>query len=545
MKKILLIILIVGMISITGAYAADEENITNAIEDGVAWLVDQQETDGSWPAYWEDVATTGLGVLKLCDYANDLQVDPFSEDFIYNESVIDGLNYLFLNLSTVDIGMQNHTTGATGTMDNPDVNANGFGIYASGHSYPFDVYDTGIVLSAISACGSLDRVANVSGNVTTHGAIAQDMVDWLAWAQSDSHKDNGSVACGEGGWSYGALDNNGDGNGTSNFGPDNSNSGYAVLGLAYAQDSGLIVPDWVKTELNAYIECIQETDNNSVNFGGSWYEHRGDVIGVNILKTGNLIFEMAFVGDTPDTPRVVNALAYLEAHWNDTSGANQPPGWGGDPAQYQTMFTTMKGLEYMGVDTFGDSEIDWFEDFTDAIVDQQEADGSWILSSGRGNPVIITEWALLVLEKASPPPPVKEVFVDIKPGSCPNSFNTKNKGVLPVAVLGIEDFDVTTIDPATIVLSREGIDENVSLLRWSFEDVATPFEGELCECHELTGDGYLDLSLKFDTQELVDKLNLTDIAGETKRLILTGKLKEEFGGTAINGEDCLRILAKK
>ncbi|MCK5629425.1 MAG: hypothetical protein KAI26_02300, partial [Nanoarchaeota archaeon] len=246
----------------------------------------------------------------------------------------------------------------------------------------------------------------------------------------------------------------------------------------------------------------------------------------------------------PDTPRVVNALAYLEAHWNDTSGGNQPPGWGGDPAQYQTMFTTMKGLEYMGIDTFGNATIDWFDDFTDAIVDQQEADGSWIHSSGRGNPVIITEWALLVLEKASPPPPVKEVFVDIKPGSCPNSFNTKNKGVLPVAVLGIEDFDVTTIDPATIVLSREGIDENVSLLRWSFEDVATPFEGELCECHELRGEGYLDLALKFDTQELVDKLNLTGIAGETK-LILTGKLKEEFGGTAINGEDCLRILAKK
>lgn len=85
------------MISITGAYAAEEENITAAIENGVAWLVDQQETDGSWPAYYyEDVATTGLGVLKLCDYAQDLQVDPFSEDFIYNESVIRWLKLSFL-----------------------------------------------------------------------------------------------------------------------------------------------------------------------------------------------------------------------------------------------------------------------------------------------------------------------------------------------------------------------------------------------------------------------------------------------------------------
>jgi len=133
------------------------------------------------------------------------------------------------------------------------------------------------------------------------------------------------------------------------------------------------------------------------------------------------------------------------------------------------------------------------------------------------------------------------VYVDIKPGSCPNPLNPKSRGVLTVAVLGTEDFDVTTIDPASILLAREGCeDSGVEPLRWNYEDVATPFEGELCDCHDLNGDGYLDLILKFKTQELVATLNLGEVAGEIP-LILTGNLKEEEGGTPIKGSDCIKI----
>ncbi|MHC4648611.1 MAG: hypothetical protein ACYTBJ_24405, partial [Planctomycetota bacterium] len=38
-----------------------------------------------------------------------------------------------------------------------------------------------------------------------------------------------------------------------------------------------------------------------------------------------------------------------------------------------------------------------------------------------------------------------QVAVDIKPGSCPNPLNLASRGVLPVAVLGSEDFDVSSI----------------------------------------------------------------------------------------------------
>jgi carboxypeptidase T len=137
---------------------------------------------------------------------------------------------------------------------------------------------------------------------------------------------------------------------------------------------------------------------------------------------------------------------------------------------------------------------------------------------------------------------VIQVPIDIKPCSCPNPLNVKSKGVLPLAVLGTKDFDVATIDPTTIRLSREDVKGTVAPIRWSYEDVATPFEGELCGCHALMDDGYMDLSLKFDTQALVSTLKLKDIIENTIPFTLTGNLKKEFGGIPIKGQDCIQIL---
>jgi len=137
------------------------------------------------------------------------------------------------------------------------------------------------------------------------------------------------------------------------------------------------------------------------------------------------------------------------------------------------------------------------------------------------------------------------VNVDFKPSSCPNSLNVNRKGVLSVAILGNVDFHVRTIDPPAIKITREGIDEEVSPLRWAYEDVATPNEGELCECLELNGDGYLDLTLKFDRKEVAEALKLRQVLKQTIRLTIRGNLKEEYGGTPIEGKDCVRLKVKK
>jgi len=126
--------------------------------------------------------------------------------------------------------------------------------------------------------------------------------------------------------------------------------------------------------------------------------------------------------------------------------------------------------------------------------------------------------------------------IDIKPGSCPNSLNIKSKGVLTVAVLGTEDFDVTAIDPASIRLA------GVAPIRSSIEDVSTPLLEKQyeCDCISEGEDGIDDLTLKFNTQEIISALG--EVAdGDELVLPLTGELSN---GTPIEGDDCIIILSK-
>jgi len=131
-------------------------------------------------------------------------------------------------------------------------------------------------------------------------------------------------------------------------------------------------------------------------------------------------------------------------------------------------------------------------------------------------------------------PEVLTVGLDVKPGSCPNPLNVKNKGVLPVAVVGTPEFDITTIDLASVRLA------GVAPIRSSFEDVATPADGGECECTTAGPDGHIDLSLKFNTEDIVSAIG--EVAdGEVLELTLTGGLLD---GTAIEGADCIVIIAK-
>jgi hypothetical protein len=125
--------------------------------------------------------------------------------------------------------------------------------------------------------------------------------------------------------------------------------------------------------------------------------------------------------------------------------------------------------------------------------------------------------------------------LDIKPGSCPNPVNVKSKGVLPVAILGTEEFDASTIDPASVRLN------DIEPIRSSLEDVGAPLtDPNECECTTDGPDGFIDLSLKFKTQDIVESLgevNTDDIL----MLPLTGVLND---GTSIEGEDCILIVGR-
>ncbi len=127
------------------------------------------------------------------------------------------------------------------------------------------------------------------------------------------------------------------------------------------------------------------------------------------------------------------------------------------------------------------------------------------------------------------------VDVDIKPGSCPNPLNVKSKGVLPVAVLGSQDFDVNSIDIASIRLA------GVAPIRSSLEDAGTPLvDANECECSTEGPDGFPDLTLKFETQMIVEAIGEVD-HGDVLVLELTGVLSDE---TPIEGSDCVIIRGR-
>ena len=135
--------------------------------------------------------------------------------------------------------------------------------------------------------------------------------------------------------------------------------------------------------------------------------------------------------------------------------------------------------------------------------------------------------------------------LDIKPGSCPNPLNRKSHGVIPVALMSTEQVDVTQVDIATLRISRaDGIGGEVAPHEGPpgphtvFGDAATPFEGEWCGCHDLEGDGIVDVKMKFKTDDVVAGLDLWSAVGTTE-LVVTGQLLD---GTEFFAEDCVHFV---
>ncbi len=134
----------------------------------------------------------------------------------------------------------------------------------------------------------------------------------------------------------------------------------------------------------------------------------------------------------------------------------------------------------------------------------------------------------LFIDNLAVTPIVMPVTIDIKPGSDPNSICLNDSGLLPVAILGTADFDVTTTTTNVSTIELGGADlatrgsKKAPKLAYSFEDV--------------NEDGYMDLMTFFKVQMLVDAGALTDM---TTELALTAKL---YDATPILGADSVRVV---
>jgi len=118
---------------------------------------------------------------------------------------------------------------------------------------------------------------------------------------------------------------------------------------------------------------------------------------------------------------------------------------------------------------------------------------------------------------------LRNVGIDIKPGSDPNSINLGSNGVVPVAILGSVDFDAATVNPLTVTLAGAAAKlKGHSGNSGSLEDV--------------NGDGYLDLVVQVYTTSLL----LTP--GDTEAVL---NAYTYTGLTFLTGSDVIRIVPPK
>ena len=114
---------------------------------------------------------------------------------------------------------------------------------------------------------------------------------------------------------------------------------------------------------------------------------------------------------------------------------------------------------------------------------------------------------------------IVRVAIDIKPGDFPNSINLRSNGVVPVAILGSSSFDVSQVDPASLVLAGAKV-KAIGKGKYS------------CHGEDVNRDGRTDLVCQFQTSELV-------VRPGDSMVVLEGTT---FAGGRFRGEDTIRIV---
>ncbi|UCB61183.1 MAG: hypothetical protein JSW72_03805 [Candidatus Bathyarchaeota archaeon] len=158
------------------------------------------------------------------------------------------------------------------------------------------------------------------------------------------------------------------------------------------------------------------------------------------------------------------------------------------------------------------------------------------------------EGALLLSLLASGPvtvhlrvgPYLAQATTDVLPGVWPNTINIASSGTFEVALCGTELFDVTMIDPTTVVLYDFLTD--VPPTSWRFEDVATPYIGPVGSGHAAGADGLMDMVLDFDIPTVVAVKELADHVGETVGISVYGLTYDELRG---GGYDYVQIVREE
>jgi squalene cyclase len=170
---------------------------------------------------------------------------------------------------------------------------------------------------------------------------------------------------------------------------DNSNTQYALLGLAACMAAGYYPPQDCLDLAEKWLTDCQNDD------GGWCYKERGE--GSTGAMTAGGVSSLCIVLRAKNNLnpgkdlRVQKALKWLGD--NLTFDGNPHGGW-----HYYWIYSVERAGSMAGTDWFGDRP--WFKEGSEWLVGKQNGDGSWGNENG-GKKIADTAWAILFLRRAT------------------------------------------------------------------------------------------------------------------------------------------------
>lgn len=213
------------------------------------------------------------------------------------------------------------------------------------------------------------------------------MRDWLIQLQWDEDSLYGNVAPSTsyyGGFGYG--------NGGR---ADLSNTQWAIMGLYEADEVlGLDADETDQT----YQKALTFLDRCRNGDGGSGYTPGSNSI---LTMTSASVWSYSLCGVENTDPRVSDGLQWLADHYSMTNN----DGWGWW-SEYYYKVTFGKAMILSQQTRLGTQGYDWFADLSDALVSEQNDDGSWP-NTGMNGAEMSTAWAIMALQTGALSPDVE------------------------------------------------------------------------------------------------------------------------------------------
>lgn len=266
----------------------------------------------------------------------------------------------------------------------PDSNGNGIGLAIDART-PAETYTSAVCAMALADSGVPNLIATTGGPWVfgrPYSAIAQDAVDWFAYSQNQLN--SGPAA---GSWGYEANTAAG----------TNEVTRWVILALEAAQNQmDATVPPFVPAGIPDFLNYTTDENPSSNNYGGLGDFNAGDSLtGIGFTAGGIITDE--FLGAPSTSPSIEASLGYIYRHWNDNNGSSDT-NLGDSDAMYSVM-RALTGMSpaaaevanydpFTGLPTGG--SFDWYatpvgqaeEGYATNLIPRQQADGSWVDSTG-------------------------------------------------------------------------------------------------------------------------------------------------------------------